>query len=255
MVERAPHGLFIGAATSVAAHAVLASALFGGPDLRRERVVPTAVSINVVTPPRQPPPPEKPRPEVEPSRPRIPSPAATSAASRAEPERAQPEPAEEPEPAPLELHGVTLTNEGEGAAWSSAVGDGRAGVSSGSGGRARPSRPAAAQAPAREARAPRTVSVADLSRKPVPPALEGLLASQYPPELRRRAVGGQAVVRARIDPDGVVRSCNVVSESESGFGGACRRTVLGSRWSPPLDRAGAAVATHVSYTCRFRIDG
>jgi hypothetical protein len=29
--------------------------------------------------------------------------------------------------------------------------------------------------------------------------------------------------------------------------------VLGSRWSPPLDEKGRPVATHVRYTCRFRV--
>ena len=116
-------------------------------------------------------------------------------------------------------------------------------VSSAPAPRARPKRPAA----------PLVVAVADLSRPPQPPALGGLLLANYPLDARRRGVAGRAVVRARVDPDGKVRQANIASESEPGFGAACRATVLGSTWTPPLDREGKAVATRISYTCRFQV--
>ena len=73
-------------------------------------------------------------------------------------------------------------------------------------------------------------------------------------EARARGVSGTASVRARIGADGRAHSLRVVSESFSGFGDACRRTLAGSRWSPPKDRAGNAVATEIAYTCRFVVE-
>jgi hypothetical protein len=61
-------------------------------------------------------------------------------------------------------------------------------------------------------------------------------------------------LRARIDADGVIRNARVRSESSAGFGSACRRTLLGSRWSAPRDKNGSAVATEIVYTCHFEID-
>jgi TonB family protein len=98
------------------------------------------------------------------------------------------------------------------------------------------------------------VPLSDLSSRPVPPALDGALRQNYPEEARRRAVGGTASIRARLDPDGILRRVQVQSETFAGFGNACRRTLEGSRWSAPRDRAGRAVATEIRYTCRFQVD-
>jgi TonB family protein len=81
-----------------------------------------------------------------------------------------------------------------------------------------------------------------------------LLRANYPDEARRRGLAGTASVRARIDSDGVVRSARMVGESAPGFGSACRRTVLGSRWSAPRAKNGDAVATEIVYTCHFEVD-
>jgi len=97
------------------------------------------------------------------------------------------------------------------------------------------------------------VAVADLSRPPEPPRLEEALERNYPAEARQSGLGGKAVVRARITPEGGARDLLVVSESAPGFGRACRDTLAGSRWTPPLDRDGQAVATVVNYTCRFEV--
>jgi TonB family protein len=93
-----------------------------------------------------------------------------------------------------------------------------------------------------------------LGSRPKPPALEASLRRNYPAEARRRALGGKATVLARIDRDGVARSVSVLSETFSGFGDACRRTLAGSRWSPPLDDMGRAVSTQVRYTCHFQVE-
>jgi protein TonB len=107
-------------------------------------------------------------------------------------------------------------------------------------------------------RAPRTpaepvVGLADLSRPPVAPELASLLERFYPAEARRKGTEGKAVVRARVAADGQLRDLAVVSETESGFGSACRETLRGSRWTAPLDRDGNAVSTIINYTCRFEV--
>lgn len=163
---------------------------------------------------------------------------------------------------PVDLTGVTLTHPGDGASWSSAVGngalmdraievptgrDGAAMAVASAGPATRPRMPS-------QAREPRVLPLLDRSRRPVPPRLDGVLKSHYPAEARQRGVSGRAVVRARIDADGRVSAVTLVAESWAGFGEACRRTVLGSSWSPPLDGRGRAVATLVSYTCRFEVE-
>jgi hypothetical protein len=50
-----------------------------------------------------------------------------------------------------------------------------------------------------------------------------------------------------------VRDLLVLSEPAAGFGRACRDTLSGSRWTPPLDRDGRPVATIINYTCRFEV--
>jgi TonB family protein len=100
---------------------------------------------------------------------------------------------------------------------------------------------------------PAVVAVADLSRRPEAPALQDVLERNYPVQARQSGQAGKAVVRARILPDGNVRDLLVVSESAPGFGRACRDTLAGSRWTPPLDREGRAVATIINYTCRFDV--
>ena len=101
---------------------------------------------------------------------------------------------------------------------------------------------------------PALVAARDLSEHPRPPALEGLLRANSPEEAKRRGLAGTASVRARIDADGVIRSARVVDESAAGFGSACRRTVVGSRWSAPRAQNGDAVATEIVYTCHFEVD-
>jgi protein TonB len=96
--------------------------------------------------------------------------------------------------------------------------------------------------------------LSDLSRKPRAPSLDAALRDNYPLERRRRGTEGQAEVRVVIDRHGQVGEVAVVSESAKGFAEACRRTLLGSRWSEPLDREGEPVSTRLTYRCRFQIE-
>lgn len=111
------------------------------------------------------------------------------------------------------------------------------------------------RAPAAAAHAPAPLAnLSDLSRKPKAPPLDAALRQNYPAELRRRGTEGQAEVRVVLDARGRVREVAVVSESATGFAEACRKTLIGSRWSEPLDQQGRAVSTRLTYRCRFQIE-
>jgi TonB family protein len=112
---------------------------------------------------------------------------------------------------------------------------------------------ASAAAPA-VARAPALAKLSDLSRKPRAPSLDASLRQNYPLDLRRRGVEGQAEVRVIIDPLGRVEHVSILSESAAGFGQACKRTLLGSRWTEPLDRDGNPIGTRLTYRCRFQVE-
>jgi periplasmic protein TonB len=162
-----------------------------------------------------------------------------------------------PGPAPLsapalDLSGVTLTND-TGAGFAVPVGNGNALLGPiGLGGPR--DRAVAAPAAPPTPKPPALVAASDLSEHPRPPSLTGLLRANYPEEARQRGLRGSARVRARIDADGVIRGARLLTESSTGFGAACRRTVLGSQWSAPRDKNGGAVATEIVYTCHFEVD-
>jgi len=161
------------------------------------------------------------------------------------------EPAPGPE-APMDFSGVTLTN--ESSSWSSPTGNGEPQP----GPITTPSRGTGTR-PGRAHRAPtggssdRVVAVGDLSRRPKAPDLDKALEANYPSDARRAGTTGKAVVRARILRDGSVGTIRVVSESAEGFGAACKRTLTGSHWQPPLDASKEPVATDVNYTCTFAV--
>jgi protein TonB len=172
---------------------------------------------------------------------------------------AAPPPAAEPEAeTPADFTGVTLTNDGPGASWASATGNGAAmtGPIGTPGaritGRSRPGAPGGA-GPGPKSEGPPILDLADLSKPPRAPVLSEMLERNYPDEARQRGVSGRAVMRMRVMPDGHLRDLIVVAESEGGFGEACRRTLRDSLWSPPLDREARPVSTFVSYTCTFEV--
>jgi len=216
-----------------------------------------------------------PKPAPTASSPRAPVQFVAQRSARVPEPEVEPEPAPQPPPeppkakrapaqptaapaAPAQLSGTTLTAAGDGPGFAVPEGDGTS--------RSEPivTAPAPETKPAPAAPAPRPtppppppppkiVEQRDLSRRPDPPALASTLGRHYPEDARRRGVGGQAVVRARVDADGKVRTASVVSETEPGFGAACQSTLVGSKWTAPLDRDGRPVGTWVRYTCRFRV--
>jgi periplasmic protein TonB len=239
-------GLAFAAAVSLVAHGIAYASLAYVPK-RSSAPPPSRVSFRVIeTAPAPPTPPEPPKPaEPEPvTAPPLPKPPA--------------DPPPPTAPAPVDLTGVTLTNDSGDARFSTVVGNGAA--MDGPLGAIRTTRPATPPAAAPSARpAPARVetpvlALSDLSERPVAPELGGVLRQHYPAEARARGLGGSASVEARIDPDGRVRSVTAVSESFAGFGDACKKTLVGSRWSPPRDRDGSPVATRIRYTCRFVVD-
>ncbi len=254
---------------SLGVHAVAYGALGMAGGARPIGFGTTLVNFEVVAPPlptdvaETPPLEEEPQLEAEPVEEARPAVAEPESGSEPPPESP---PVDESAPQPVDLTGVTLTNDGSGEGWASVVGDGSR--MAGALGRIRTGRHERRDAPTAEptqptARrvvrakpkpAPAVVSVANLSRRPRPPSLNAVLQQHYPPDARRRGEGGQAVVSARIDADGRIRRATVASQSGPGFGQACVNTLVGSVWSPPLDRAGRPVATRISYTCQFRVN-
>jgi protein TonB len=232
-------------AVSLAGHLVAVDVLAARASARQLVKPPIAVRFRVV---------DRARPAAAPS-PKAPEPPkpAEKKAPAARPVRTHEQPAVEASPASIETTGVTLT--GEGASWSSVIGNGQA---SNAPLRVAPApqieKRARALNPEPRSRLPEALPAASLSRRPVPPALDDALRKHYPAAARRRGLEGEAVVRVRIDADGRVRIASVVSETAAGFGEACRSTVVGSVWTAPLDRSGAPVATHARYRCHFHVD-
>lgn len=208
------------------------------------RMVPLPPEPEIPVPP--PPEPlrvEPPKPRATPPKPAEPPPAPEDSEA---PAANAPEPLPEA-PAPLALLDSSIQAAVSGVATTTTL-DSSGGISRGS--RAPAPSPPSALASA----APSYTALADLSRKPRPPSLDALLRKNYPDLLRRRGVAGQAVVRAHVTPRGRVARVEVLSESAAGFADACKRTLLGSEWTEPLDRAGNRVATQLTYRCKFQIE-
>jgi protein TonB len=212
----------------------------------------TQLRFDVVSPPK--PEPEA-APEPPPLEPEPPKPKPKPAAPEPRPTVSEP-PAAAPAAEPPPSTGVTLAGDGPGNAFSMPLGNGGALDPT-----ARPRAPLPVNVPAPTKPAPSPVpaepplvAVGDLSSKPSPPSLSSALERNYPPDARRRGLSGAAKVRARIDADGVVRRVTLIEESGAGFGVACSRTLTGSRWAAPKDKAGRSVATEIRYTCRFVVE-
>lgn len=232
-------------AISFLLHGVAYASLDAGPAALKPAQRKTQLRFDVVEKVKPAPTPTQPEPE----RPR-PKPKRAPAAKA----EAVPPAADVPPPPPVESnHGVTLSGDGAAPTFAMPLG---------SGGSLEPIRarvPTAVNVPAPVATIPARVEpalvpVGDLSARPAPPALGPALERNYPPEARRRGLSGSARVRARIDADGLVRRVSLLEESAPGFGEACSRTLSGSRWAAPKDKAGRAVATEIRYTCRFVVE-
>jgi len=231
---------------SIGAHAALFATMGRGDSasgaLRKRK--PAQVTVQIAPPKPAPPP----VPPVEKAPPPAPKPVARRIAAPAPAEA--PPPAAAPPETPADFSGVTLTNDGAGPGWASAVGNGAAMHGPIGHPGARVARRASEGPPSE---GPPVVSLASLSRPPAPPDLADVLERHYPEAARRQGVAGQAVLKARITPEGRARDLVLVSQSTGGFGDACRATLRDSVWTAPLDRDGHAVATLVTYTCRFEV--
>lgn len=240
---------------SVGMHAVAFGGLghggWRGESVPRKR--PPAIVEMTIAPPKAPPATlaEPPRPTAPRPRLAMARPAAKVRSTETPPPTAEPPAAAE---TLADFTGQTLTNDGPGPGWSSAIGNGQ--NMNGPVGRpgARVSHRIVDGTLDGTGSGPRVVGLGDLSRTPVAPDLSAKLASAYPPDARAKGIAGKAVVKAHITPDGQVRDLAVVSETASGFGTACKATLRGSEWTPPLDRDGRAVSTVIKYTCRFNVE-
>jgi TonB family protein len=240
---------------SLAMHAVAFGGLGqggrGGEKAPRKRR-PATVEM-IVAPPKAPTPPltEAARPAAPKARLAVARPAAKIPAAKAPAPAAAPPAAAE---TLADFTGQTLTNDGSGAGWSSATGNGQ--KMNGPVGRpgARVSHRVVEGTPGGTGSGPPVVGLGDLSRTPVAPDLSHKLAAAYPPDARAKGIQGRAVVKARITPGGQVRDLAVVSETAPGFGAACKATLGASEWTPPIDRDGHAVSTVINYTCRFNVE-
>jgi len=247
--------------TSLALHAALVVAAGRAAHASSSRSPRPPMEVSVIVQPAPPPVAFEPEPEAPQPQPSAPetrvarAPRATRA--RPAPAAASPSP---PAPSPAapppvaDFTGLTLTNDSGTASFASAVGNGAAldgpiaarGVrSSGQGGSLVPG--------SGSGTGERIVPLASLSRPPRAPALDEALEDNYPPSARAQGRTGTALVRVKVLPDGRIGAMRVLSETEPGFGVACRRTLAGSRWQPPLDASGRPVATELSYTCRFEV--
>jgi hypothetical protein len=239
---------------SLGMHAVAFGGLghggWGGNDAPRKRK-PATVEMTVAPPkPPAPPPAEAPKPAAPKPRLAMARPAARAHAAPTPPPTAEPPAAAE---TLADFTGQTLTNDGPGAGWSSATGNGQ--KMNGPVGRpgARVTHRVVDGTPGGTGSGPPVVGLGDLSRIPVAPDLADKLATAYPADARARGVAGKAVVKARITPEGHVRDLAVVSETTPGFGAACKVTLRDSVWTAPLDRDGHSVSTVINYTCRFEV--
>jgi protein TonB len=242
---------------STAAHAAFAWQLAGAPRARRAAPDRDTFEVRMVALPppvmAEPAPPEPPPPAPEPPKSPRPKPAVKApepppAAPESPPEPAPTEPAPVPTSAPAAL--LAETGSGQAGGIVQLAGAPIGAVSS----VAAPPPLEAPRATGLPVRAASLAKLSDLSRKPKAPPLDAALRQNYPAELRRRGTEGQAEVRVVIDPRGRVGEIAIVSESALGFADACRKTLLGSRWSEPLDREGQPVSTRLTYRCRFQIE-
>jgi periplasmic protein TonB len=227
---------------SIGLHVVAVLVMPGATSLRRGPPPPLVVEMAEPPPAPTPPPPP---PE------RAPTPEKTSAPARtaapAAPARARtetPPAATAQSEAPVDFTGTSFSNDGPGVA----VAQGPAPAAPGP-----VAAPAAPRRPAPVDPGPTFVPAASLGRPPRAPGLDTQLERNYPAEARRSGISGTAVLRVQLLPDGRVGKVERVSESYSGFGEACERTVRGGRWEPPLDREGRPVGTEIKYVCKFEV--
>lgn len=178
-----------------------------------------------------------------------------------------PPPSDEPPP-PVEeqiadFTGETLTAEGPGVAWQSAVGNGESsdgpigGPTGVTTGRRREGGQEGVVGGTGQGAVEEVVSVRDLRELPVPPddsRIRAALERRYPPRLRGLSVEGRAVVRVRILSTGRLGRIVVRSATETEFGAACieaLREVGG--WQAGIGASGEPANTDINFNCDFSL--
>ena len=200
--------------------------------------------------------PEKPKKQPEP---RAPAPKPRAARNPAEPPVEQPpenpkpwEPADQ-QPEPVDFPGLTLTAEGAGSSWTTAVGSGapiRAPVVVPKPRKTRAVLTGTGGSGGGETRKPRK----KLARPPQqPPDMDATLLRFYPRQARVQGIEGLAVMKVVIARNGQTSDIRLVRETYQGFGDACRKTLRSARWKPKLDNNGRPVPVEITYTCRFEV--
>lgn len=251
---------WVGRGALILSAAVHAYAFLKTPAVKTLSPPPSAQAVDLYVPPPLPEevilPEPAPEPEPEPEVTVEPEPEVTPTEPEPAPETEAPLDSE-PQASEPELTGTTLVAEGEGE-FSAERGSGasRTGpVVSGTSTPTKTTRKSPPKGPSKPApKSPPALPLSQLSRRPVPPPLGGALKRNYPKTARDLGLSGEAKVRARIEPSGAVVLAKVQLESASGFGDACRKTIVGSTWSAPRDKEGHPVATWVTYSCKFRIE-
>ncbi|HEX2659753.1 MAG TPA: energy transducer TonB [Polyangia bacterium] len=225
---------------------------FGKPKMKPA----TFVDVSIPKPKEVPPPPAPPPPPKAEKAPKLAMAHPTRVKAAPPPSAPQPSAPPPADESPADFSGVTMTNDAPGAAgWTSATGNGQAmhGAVGRPGARVTHRNVEGSGQQLVRNPGPPLVAAADLSRPPAPPELADAVKQAYPADARAKGIPGKAVVRLRIAPDGRTSDIKVVSESAASFGEACQSVLRGSRWSPPVDRRGQAVATVVNFTCRFEV--
>lgn len=240
---------------STIAHVTAFGVMAFGPPPADERVAPPTVELTVATMTKdQLPPPLAPPPQAPPSAPALqPSPAKESApTTKTSPERVlriATAPVSQPASnEPLDLTATTLTSDHGDFAMPSGAGGAGGPVA------ARTSLAQPASAPiASPGLGPKLTRPEDLSRLPTPPDLGSALLAQYPARARALGETGRATLSLIVYEDGRVGGIEIRSASSEEFGRACRQTLVGSRWEPPVSKDGRRTATRVGYTCQFDV--
>lgn len=235
----------LGITLSVGCHVIAVIALSRPTQPHTPAKKPATIELTALPPP--PPKPELPKPE--PPKPKPPEPAKPLEHRPTKP----PPPAEPPPVAaapetPVVLAGLSLSNAGL-AVPAQFTAPPRPQTSPRVHPSPLPDKPAAAPQPA-----PDLTPVSDLSKRPVPPALDSALAQFYPASLRNQGVEGEALIRVVLSKDGKVAQTAAVSESHPGFAPACEKALRTSRWEPPVDKQGNPTMTALKYRCRFRVN-
>jgi TonB family protein len=234
---------------SVLAHVALSRSMAALPPPAPPREPPPSFEIEMPAP-EEPPPvqPEPPPPAPEPTPAPAPKAPPPPAVAKEVPPTPTPAPTTEAPPsAPAEPGFLTAGESSDGVGLPA----GQLGVVGAQ--RAPTPAPVSRPAPPAPPAPPRQVSFRDLTEKPRPPRLDDALRRNYPSGARLAGRAGTARVVLSITRAGKVTDVRLVQASDTEFGDACRRTLLGTAWSPPLDQEGRAVGTLMPYECRFRV--